>query len=236
MCGLGRSWGHWGGWGWPAPRGGLPGRGTLTALAPVKQENKEGYGRSRRHTVVAQQFGWAGKTWAQLNQGWIKSAEMGVHSPNVVPTVYSTVICSLLHKCSMQRWFKPPFKHPRRRSSDYFWGRTKSLVLGLLQGSNLCVSAWLLGGSCHQSTFAVFLYGLLAFWYLLLVGKPIRGGAITQHCKLVFLTIMFYFFGVKNTLKQMCSYGFIKLLQEQAICTSFSSMLKMLVKYGFSSS
>lgn len=42
--------------------------------------------------------------------------------------------------------------------------------------------------------------------------KPIHRGAITQHGKLVFLTIMLYFFGVKNTLKQMCSYSFIKLL------------------------
>lgn len=86
------------------------------------------------------------------------------------------------------------------------------LVLGLLQGSNLCVSTGLWGGPCHQSTSAVVLYRLFALWYLLLVGKPIHRGAITQHGKLVFLTIMLYIFGVKNTLKQMCSYGFIKLL------------------------
>lgn len=61
------------------------------------------------------------------------------------------------------------------------------------------------GGPHRQSTSVVVLYRLQAFWYLLLAGKPINWGAITQHGELVFLTPLLYFLGGWKTLKQIFS-------------------------------
>ena len=74
------------------------------------------------------------------------SAEMCVHSPIFVLTVYSTAICSVLHKCLAWWQFKLLFKHLGRNSSNCFSRQTKSLVppikpaFGLPQSRSLCMS------------------------------------------------------------------------------------------------